>query len=108
MGLTFPRAIDWSYVRLLLTMQMIVVGMLFAILRPWSYVVSSNRALFGLLALLVAEGYLSLGLMHAPAELGFLWRWVLAGVVGSAVLIIRRSRSMQQEPPLTAPIHQDG
>ena len=93
MGLTFPRAIDWSYVGMLLTVQAIAVGILFAILRPWSYLASSNRALFGFLAMLAAAGCLSLGLMHAPAELGFLWRWVLAGVIGCAVLMVRRSRS---------------
>lgn len=108
MGMTFPRAIDWSYVRLLLTTQAIVAAILFAILRPWSYVASSNRALVGFLVLLPVQGYLTLGLMHAPPELGFLWRWVLAGVVGCAVLIIQRSRSMRQESALPAPINQDG
>jgi hypothetical protein len=88
-GATFPRAIDWDYVAGLLKFQAVVAVVLLAILRPLSYERSSNRALAGFAGLLLAVGGITLGLMHALPELGALWRWGVAGMVGCGVLASR-------------------
>jgi hypothetical protein len=94
-----PRDISWGYVRLLLALQAGVVVVMTLVLRPWSYTARSYRALAGFAVALVLAGYFGLGLMHAPPEFGFLWVWVLATVVGCAVLAVRAGMAGRTTTP---------
>jgi hypothetical protein len=65
-------------------------GIVAGILRPRSYVPTSDRPLAASVVLLPVLVALSLG-MHAPPEMAFLWRWVLSGLVGCGLLIVWRA-----------------